>query len=206
MFLGRPPDLLNDKDTSGHTALFLATQQGHENVIRVLLSDDRVNIDEGNYYGNTPLDAAVRNGHSRIVELLLVAASSKLIAKQTLEWARLLNSLSTVRLLEQAPLKLYDEGIEDQSEVPFIGRVAVPFVRQRAWCYSCTLCLPKNTPELGHRCVECDGGYLYLCVSCVGRGMTCRDSAHALMDLQERDIRNRHEYVNDASAISYVGG
>jgi hypothetical protein len=59
------------KDRYGQTPLFLAAGNGHEVVLRLLLSKDVVDPNSKNKFGRTPLSWAARRGHSNVVKLLL---------------------------------------------------------------------------------------------------------------------------------------
>ncbi|XHG08662.1 hypothetical protein AWENTII_011757 [Aspergillus wentii] len=61
---------LNSKDSEGNTPLAWATSQGHENMVKVLLSMG-VDVDSKDHSGATPLSKAACNGHSETVKLLL---------------------------------------------------------------------------------------------------------------------------------------
>ena len=54
-----------------HTALFLASRYGHEEVGDVLLQHPEIDINHGSSYKRTPLFLAIGNGHLTIAKLLL---------------------------------------------------------------------------------------------------------------------------------------
>jgi len=54
---------------SGDTALMLASEMGHLEVVKLLL-DKGAKVDAKTKSGKTALDIAIQNGHSRIAELL----------------------------------------------------------------------------------------------------------------------------------------
>lgn len=64
---------VNAQDQSGLTALILAAQKGHENVVKLLLQLPGININAQNRYGCTALIWAIREGYENIVKLLLQA-------------------------------------------------------------------------------------------------------------------------------------
>jgi len=60
-----------DPENYGRTPLYLACKNGHIEIVKLLLSDTRVDINKANGYGQTPLFLACQEGHIDIVELLL---------------------------------------------------------------------------------------------------------------------------------------
>ena len=62
---------INDGGFLGHTPLDLAADNGHEEVVKILLGNTQVNPDKPNNDGRTPLFSAAQNGHEGVVELLL---------------------------------------------------------------------------------------------------------------------------------------
>lgn len=54
-----------------HSALFFAAQQGHDEIVSILLSQPGVDIDSTSSSGETPLMQAAMNGHESTVRLLL---------------------------------------------------------------------------------------------------------------------------------------
>ena len=53
----------NVTDRFGNTALIFAAEKGHEDVVRMLLVDKRVNVSQENQKGTTALVKAVAHGH-----------------------------------------------------------------------------------------------------------------------------------------------
>ncbi|XP_075437754.1 uncharacterized protein LOC142476069 [Ascaphus truei] len=78
-------DLLHMKEQgseSGYTPLHLASQSGHENLVRLLLNYPGVQADSPtNLQGSTPLHLAAQNGHTAVVGLLLSKSTSQLHLK-----------------------------------------------------------------------------------------------------------------------------
>ncbi|KAK4894339.1 hypothetical protein LTR27_007472 [Elasticomyces elasticus] len=66
---------LNLSNDAGCTPLHIATYQGHEHVVRVLLSCSAVDVDARNKEGRVALDVAVVADHLTIARLLLSASS-----------------------------------------------------------------------------------------------------------------------------------
>lgn len=58
-------------NTYGRTPLSFAAENGYEEVVTLLLNDERVDPDYGDYKGRTPLSFAAANGQEEVVKLLL---------------------------------------------------------------------------------------------------------------------------------------
>ncbi|KAH8714095.1 ankyrin repeat-containing domain protein [Phaeosphaeriaceae sp. PMI808] len=81
--MGTKPDI---RDSIRRTPLSRAAENGHEEIIKLLLATGKVDIDAKNRYGMTPLSWAVENGHEAVIKLLLVQgaqANSKDNIKRT---------------------------------------------------------------------------------------------------------------------------
>jgi ankyrin repeat protein len=62
---------INLKDISGHTPLLSAAKNGHYQVVRLLLKQQKIDTEAKDILGRTPLLWAAKCGHNRVVELLL---------------------------------------------------------------------------------------------------------------------------------------
>ena len=69
LLLEHNPSLLNKRDEADHTALWLAADAGSVPMVRLLLQYPAVTVDCFDEAGVTPLFAAARNGHLKIVEV-----------------------------------------------------------------------------------------------------------------------------------------
>lgn len=59
------------KDSNGYTPLFFAAQNGHQNVVELILTRKEIDINGKDDCGATPLHHAAGKGHENIVQLLL---------------------------------------------------------------------------------------------------------------------------------------
>ncbi|XP_040289762.1 serine/threonine-protein phosphatase 6 regulatory ankyrin repeat subunit A-like [Bufo bufo] len=67
---------------SGYTPLHLASQSGHESLVRLLLNYPGVQADAATrHQGSTPIHLAAQNGHTAVVGLLLSKSTSQLHVK-----------------------------------------------------------------------------------------------------------------------------
>ncbi|PVH72419.1 hypothetical protein DL98DRAFT_397103, partial [Cadophora sp. DSE1049] len=60
----------DSKDKYGQTPLSWAARNGHEAVIKLLLSTGKVEADSEDENSRTPLSWAAQNGHEAVVKLL----------------------------------------------------------------------------------------------------------------------------------------
>ena len=95
---------LNSRDENGQTPLSWAAVNGHEAVVKLLLSRDDVAADSQDKNGQTPLSLAAKNGHEAVVKLLLsrddvVADSQNEYGRTPLSWAAKKGHEEVVKLL-----------------------------------------------------------------------------------------------------------
>ena len=62
---------VNQADERSSTPLNIASEKGHTDVVKLLLTKDGVDINKAWEKGGTPLYFACQNGHTAVVELLL---------------------------------------------------------------------------------------------------------------------------------------
>jgi ankyrin repeat protein len=55
----------------GQTPLSLAVENGHEGVVRLLLTTGNADVESKDGWGRTPLSLAAKNGHDAVMQLLL---------------------------------------------------------------------------------------------------------------------------------------
>uniref|UniRef100_A0A8C5QBB0 No mechanoreceptor potential C n=1 Tax=Leptobrachium leishanense TaxID=445787 RepID=A0A8C5QBB0_9ANUR len=76
------PCLKEPGGESGYTPLHLASQSGHESLVRLLLNCQGVQADSASSrQGSTPIHLAAQNGHTAVVGLLLSKSTSQLHVK-----------------------------------------------------------------------------------------------------------------------------
>ena len=63
---------VNANDCMGMTALIWAAKKGHEEVVKILLEREDINLDQADTkYGRKPLSWAAENGHEGVIKMLL---------------------------------------------------------------------------------------------------------------------------------------
>ena len=62
---------INQNNYFDFSPLYVSSQEGHFDIVELLLSKSWININDNNYRGYTPLYVAARNGHKNIVKLLI---------------------------------------------------------------------------------------------------------------------------------------
>ncbi len=62
---------VNYQDEEGNTALILAAEKGHEDIVKLLLQQSFIAVNVANKNGRTPLSAAINSGNKNIVEMLV---------------------------------------------------------------------------------------------------------------------------------------
>ena len=60
----------DSRDDGGQTPLSYAAEEGHEGIVKLLLSRDDVTADSQDRYSQTPLSHAAARGHKAVVDLL----------------------------------------------------------------------------------------------------------------------------------------
>ena len=64
---------VNSKDPSGYTPLHLACENGHKEVVQLMLKESKelgIDVNSKDQYGSTPLHLACENGHMEVVQLM----------------------------------------------------------------------------------------------------------------------------------------
>ena len=75
---------VDSKDDDGRTPLSWAAENGHSEVVKLLLEKEGIDLDSKDIeYGQTPLSWAAENGHSEVVKLLLEKEGIDLDSKDT---------------------------------------------------------------------------------------------------------------------------
>jgi hypothetical protein len=73
---------VNSRDEYGSTALSWASYRGNKDLVKLLLAQPGIKLDETNLDGETALMVAAENGYSEIVEMLLKAGANVSITDQ----------------------------------------------------------------------------------------------------------------------------
>ena len=66
----------NAKDGKGNSALILALEKGHTEIVQYLLTN-KADVEAKTNNGYTPLHIASQNGHDKVAELLVVRAEGQ---------------------------------------------------------------------------------------------------------------------------------
>jgi len=74
MLLEKGADV-NEADIDGMTALMMASENGHKDVVEILLKEEGINVNLWNNEGETALILASEYGHTEIVKMLLNAGA-----------------------------------------------------------------------------------------------------------------------------------
>src|SRR5690242_20047066 len=61
----------NMKDSSGRTPLYLAAKNGKVEFVKLLFTQNDINIEDNDSYKRSPLLSAVNHGHLEVVKLFL---------------------------------------------------------------------------------------------------------------------------------------
>ena len=59
---------LNSRDSTGGTVLMLAAEEGHAEIVRILLEDGRADVDLTDHYGDTALSLAHKFGQHALAD------------------------------------------------------------------------------------------------------------------------------------------
>jgi ankyrin repeat protein len=62
--------LLKDAGANCNNALFIASEKGNVEVVKILLAAKDINVNKASKFGRTPLDMATENNHTEIIQLL----------------------------------------------------------------------------------------------------------------------------------------
>ena len=76
----------------GRTPLFWAAENGHEEVVRILLERRDIDIEAADELGRTALCVAAQNGHARVVRTLVEGSANlntpdNMYGRTPLSWA-----------------------------------------------------------------------------------------------------------------------
>lgn len=118
------PEELNKPLINGKSRLNIAVEEGHLDIVKILLSTQGIDVEQPTSYGNTDLREAVKNNNIEIVEALLAAGAdaNKLSAgmySYTCTPCGCANGPHLVQMnkLQQTPLELAKENKYTQVEL-----------------------------------------------------------------------------------------
>jgi ankyrin repeat protein len=190
-------------DGVGRSGLFKAALWGHDPVVEYLCSDDRVNITEQDWAGNSALLTAVANGHVKVVQTLLSHCSTWVAPRSeaaALLWKRARGTKQhAIMRLVAAYLREQNPTFRKESK----GDVdaAPKQIRAGVFCDACTLYIPEG--EEYRHCDKCLGGYFCMCAPCFESGRRCLDRAHGQMaaydkkDKEKKDEEKREREMKE---------
>ncbi|TFA99048.1 Ankyrin repeat domain-containing protein 50 [Trichoderma ghanense] len=193
MFRRIPGFELDHLDNQGRSAFFHAAMRGHARLVKKLLPLVST-ANKRDQYGTTPVFAAARNGHRKVVEVLIKEGYADFDERDflgctLLAWAQRSKRRQFVRFLKKHAQKA---GIPIWLEDP-VGK-------RTQFKYDCSMCLCsiccRTSPHLeqAYVCEDCNGGML-ICAECIDAGMTCEDSSHTW---RAHQCFWNHDYDSDA--------
>jgi ankyrin repeat protein len=165
------------KNLDNRTALYLAANEGHYEVVQALLRKGPMQLYTEDRYGATPLFAAFRNGHYDVAQLLVVQDDTCIDSKDSfgrslMWWARRAGNTHLVHLLCKS--SNIDWLQLDSSEVPEDGE-SMPYGADLKRCFVCTRCIPDFASY--YLCKFCSNGFS-ICMECFKFRVQCRDKSH----------------------------
>lgn len=173
------------------SGLFAAALWGHHTVVDYLCYDDRVNITETDWAGNSALVAAAAGGHAEAVQILLSHCTTWAAPRSeaaTLLWKKAKGSRQPdVMRLVAGYLRGQDPDFDEES----IGDVdaAPKQARNGGFCDACLLTIPAG--ENSWKCGECLGGCFCVCTACFKSGRRCLDRRHGRLTMPGKKIEKK---------------
>lgn len=172
-------ELLNSRDHTGRTPLFIAAREGKDKIVKELLAS-RANTRRADYFGSMPIFAAVRNGHSGITEDLLAVdpwlfdSKDRVYGSHDLwHWANRCGSSRLINLLRRFAREYGKEEPRDAQDVTAVGETSSARTSKRP----CDVCARRFNFDAATRCTICCGGEFYMCVECTSNA-SCLDASH----------------------------
>ncbi|KAH6995521.1 hypothetical protein BKA56DRAFT_569541 [Ilyonectria sp. MPI-CAGE-AT-0026] len=133
------------------------------------------------WYGSTPLFAAVRNGHSEVVDLLLATSKDWVDSKDgfgrsLMWWAKRQGHVHIAQILTDCAAQA---GLHIAAEdVPLANQPSL-FSAHLPWCDACTLSICDGDEY--QACETCVGGSFAIFSECFQMGVRCLDDSHVLL-------------------------
>jgi ankyrin repeat protein len=149
--LGEGRDV-NEADESGYTALFLASQNGHVEVVRLLLARKGVKVNKTAQNGATALMVASLKGHVEVVRLLLARKDVE-VNKSEEDGYTALTLASYEGHVEVVRLLLAHQGVEVNKTTPN-GDTALIFASQNGHVDVVQILLARQGVEVNKTTLE----------------------------------------------------
>lgn len=183
------------------SGLFGAALYGCDAVVDYLCSDDRVDVTQPDWVGNSALVAAAANGHAGVVEILLSrcttwgAPGSDAAA---LLWRRAKGSRAPdVMRLVADHLRGQDPDFDEES-IGDVDAAPIQGTEGGLLCEACTLWIPAG--DKYWQCARCQGGEFCVCHACFLSGRRCLDRDHGRLTVRGMTPEERKEAEEKARA------
>ncbi|KND94757.1 Ankyrin repeat domain-containing protein 50 [Tolypocladium ophioglossoides CBS 100239] len=180
--LETPNVVVGAEDNNSRTALFHAAMRGNTEIVRRLLRHTPADKSTDRY-GATAVFAAAKNGHDKVVDLLLSSGGVSLghkdgLGRTLLFWATRSGDSSTVDVVLDYAYKTSTKIQQDDFTNYGSWQAAFRFDKDGPWCTVCTRTIPHGMEC--RACTVCDAGRFHICAECTDDGAQCRDESHRL--------------------------
>lgn len=163
-------------DNCGRSAFFHAAMRGHVGIVKKLLPLTQT-ANRRDRYGTTPIFAAARNGHRRVVELLIEAGLADFEERDFLGATLFASAQRSKKKQFVKSLKRYTQqaGIPLWLDDPAGQRTRYKYDYSACQCGICGRSSVHE--EQAYVCDTCPGE-LIICAECINVGQMCEDSTH----------------------------
>ncbi|KAK5999142.1 Ankyrin repeat domain-containing protein 50 [Cladobotryum mycophilum] len=178
LFLTKPNFDVDQMDNQGRSLLFHAAMRGHVEILQTLLPHGKT-MNTQDRYGTTPIVAATRNGHGKVVELLLRRdcadmEETDMLGSTLYETARRGGNETLIKMLRKHAEQTGVRTEEEDSTTTEGGEYK--FEAESCWCDVCCRSTVHGTES--YVCDICDGGGYVICSECSDAGLRCQDEGH----------------------------